>query len=541
MSENRLEFLRLYRRRLRRRQQPRRLRLAPVLALLLATPLLAEGLSPQEKRGKQIYTTGTSPRGTPITARVGGEATPLPGTAATCAACHGSDGRGRPEAGVIPSDITWDYLIKPYGHRHLMGRQHPAFSADSLAETIRHGRDPAGNVLDPSMPVYAISDDDLADLLTYLRQLERDSDPGLSDNAIRIGTILPASGRLAKIGLSLREILQAAFEEINARGGINGRRLQLVVVDYDAARQSPLASAESLLRDGQVFAILSPVVLGADQEISDLVESEKIPLIGPLTLLSPDPFLLNDFTFYLFSGLREQMRVLIDFATRELQLSSPKTAVLLPTDDRYRDMVQVITAQGKANGWTRAPLEIMTGSFDPSEAAERLAKARIDIVFALGSSDLPALLRAGEVLGWRPDVLLAGASVRPALLDLPESLQGKIHAAYPTVPTDHTAAGSAALRGLVERVPVTSRHRTSQISAYVSAKVLATGLKRAGRDLSREKLVRALERLYEYSTGLTPPITYGANRRIGALGAYIVAIDLKNDTFTPTHGWMTPQ
>ena len=52
-------------------------------------------------------------------------------------------------------------------------------------------------------------------------------------------------------------------------------------------------------------------------------------------------------------------------------------------------------------------------------------------------------------------------------------------------------------------------------------------LTRAGKDLSRETLISKLETLYEYDTGLTPRITFGPNRRIGATGAHIVALDAK--------------
>jgi len=78
------------------------------------------------------------------------------------------------------------------------------------------------------------------------------------------------------------------------------------------------------------------------------------------------------------------------------------------------------------------------------------------------------------------------------------------------------------------------------LAAFSSAKILVEGLKQAGRDLSREKLIVVLEGLYEYQTGLTPPITYGPNRRVGALGAYIVSIDLKAKRFVPVSNWIEP-
>jgi hypothetical protein len=47
-----------------------------------------------------------------------------------------------------------------------------------------------------------------------------------------------------------------------------------------------------------------------------------------------------------------------------------------------------------------------------------------------------------------------------------------------------------------------------------------------------------LEKLYEFQTGLTPLITYGPNRRIGALGSHIVTVDLEKKNFEPVGQWI---
>ena len=89
----------------------------------------APELSEAEQRGKQIYFEGTSPRGTEITAVVGDEAALLPGSTMPCSSCHGSDGLGRPEGGVIPPDIRWGHLVKAYGTITIGDRQASEFVA----------------------------------------------------------------------------------------------------------------------------------------------------------------------------------------------------------------------------------------------------------------------------------------------------------------------------------------------------------------------------------------------------------------------------
>ena len=70
-------------------------------------------LSPSETRGRRIYRRGTTEDGRKITALFGDGATPIPASALPCGNCHGPDGKGRPEGGVVPTDITWVRLTKP--------------------------------------------------------------------------------------------------------------------------------------------------------------------------------------------------------------------------------------------------------------------------------------------------------------------------------------------------------------------------------------------------------------------------------------------
>ncbi len=103
---------------------------------------------------------------------------------------------------------------------------------------------------------------------------------------------------------------------------------------------------------------------------------------------------------------------------------------------------------------------------------------------------------------------------------------------------DQTNEGLAEYRALAEKYKLPQKHSRRRSQPLAAAKLLIEGLKRAGKDLSRERLIQVLEGFYEYKTGLTPPITWGPNRRIGAMGAYVVRVDLKAKQFVPASGWV---
>jgi hypothetical protein len=96
----------------------------------------------------------------------------------------------------------------------------------------------------------------------------------------------------------------------------------------------------------------------------------------------------------------------------------------------------------------------------------------------------------------------------------------------------------AEFRALHEKYKFTPRHTAAQVSAFAVAKTFVEALTRAGKDVSREKLVTTLEGLYDYDTGTTPRITFGPNRRVGAAGAHVVSIDLVEKEFATASGWI---
>jgi hypothetical protein len=130
-----------------------------------------------------------------------------------------------------------------------------------------------------------------------------------------------------------------------------------------------------------------------------------------------------------------------------------------------------------------------------------------------------------------------GSLAGRAAVALPETFEGRVFLAYPTVPADGTSEAAQRLARLRQRARVPERQLGLQVQACSAAAILAEGLKRTGKVLRRERFVRDLEALHDFETGLVPPVSYGPARRIGALGGYVVAADLKARGFRPLGGF----
>ncbi|HEX9918058.1 MAG TPA: ABC transporter substrate-binding protein [Pyrinomonadaceae bacterium] len=512
-----------------------------------SSPQAASGLvtlTPEEKRGKQIYLRGTSASGREITAYLGEASLEVPGSTMTCAGCHGADGQGKPEGGVTPSNITWPALTKPYGVVHASGRKHPPYTERAVELALTRGLDPGGNRLLNIMPRYQMTREDMNDLVAYLKRLGSDRDPGVTDKEIRIGMLVPAKGALAEMGGAIKSVVAAYFEEVNSQGGIYNRKIELKYAETGDTAAATSANAQRLIADEQIFALSGAMIAGADREIATLAQNSEVPLVGPFTLYPPVSASVNRQVFYLLAGIEDQARALVVYAAQKFAdnktTASARAAVIYQENELNASVAAGVEAEIKKAGWS-APVSVKytRGRFTTGVIVQELSARGVNAVFLIGGSeDTRTFLLAAEKSNWTPALYLPGALSGKDITDAPQAFNGKIFLSFPSVPSDIKPAALENLRSLAAKYKLPQGHVAAQISAYVSAQLLVEGLKRAGRDLSREKLISALEGLYEYDTGLTPPLTYGPNRRVGAAGAHIVSIDTEKKQFVPASGWI---
>ncbi len=158
--------------------------LAGAFVGLLLTAILAAGFAPRWRHGgftsngQRIYFTATSERGTPINMSMGrmrgGSMMGMRGGMMACADCHGADGRGGTVTTMMgsfePPDIRYKTLTQPPDSL-ADHDEHPPYNDATLRQAITQGVDPAAAPLEFPMPQWEMSDDDLGDLIAYLKTL----------------------------------------------------------------------------------------------------------------------------------------------------------------------------------------------------------------------------------------------------------------------------------------------------------------------------------------------------------------------------------
>jgi len=490
-------------------------------AVLYCPSLSAAALTASEARGKQLYLTGASPSGKPVKALVGPGSIELAASDTPCVSCHGEDGQGRPEGGIVPTDITFEYLTLAYGHNHDNGRRHPAFTAETIIMAVTGGIDPAGNRLDPAMPRYTLSSSDSADLIAYLKRLSSDVDPGLTDTTIHLGTLLPTRGPLAGMGLAMKNILSAYFDEVNAQGGIYNRKIRLEVADYTGRAESTIKNVRRLLEAGTAFALIAPFAANLEQDILLLSENLGVPQIGPYTLFPEEDPARNRSAFYLLPGLNNESRAMIDYAVDELHLKNAASMIIAPENDPIQRAAEAIDKQSRNRGL--GPVTRFTypaHQFLPQAFAIELKKLSPEVIFFFGTHDeLRSLLQSADELKQKPYVFISAALTGSNVFN--EGFRDRIFLSMPSQSRDQTNADE--FFRLIKRNNLTTEHLTAQAMSYSAARLLTEGLQRTGTELSRKKLINTLENIDRFETGLMPSLSYGPNRHIGSVAVNIVS------------------
>ncbi|QVW36472.1 ABC transporter substrate-binding protein [Geobacter sulfurreducens] len=500
------------------------------------------GLTPAEERGRQIYFDGTSPSGAPIIAYFGKDYLEVPGESATCTSCHGFDGLGRTESGVIPSNVTWQHLMKSYGHVHPDGQVHGAFNEESLKSYMRDGLYPGGVLGDPAMPVYEISEQDLDDLIAYMKRLGIHPDPGVSATTVRVGTIIPAEGATAALGEALTATVRASFADVKERGGVYGRNPELVVATI-ASGQDLKSVFRRLVEEQQVFALLNTLTPGQERELETLAEEFHVPLIAPFAPVHTDDQLLHRYRFHLHGGVREQSLGLVSFAIKKRGAGDFRIAIVYPAREEIEEVAVSIDDACRAGGGQRVVrISHAPGLFDAAATVSRLQAEQVEVVFFLGGEgESDSFFREAEARAYIPSFFMPGFLLGKGITQVPAAFSGKVWLAFPSLPEDRKEWGLAEFNAVMGRQRVVVGNPTVQLTAFTGAKLFLEGLRRAGRDLSRERFVETLEKVFEYDTGLAQTITYTRNHRIGTLGTHVVVVDplqAGTEKFIIPQGWI---
>jgi branched-chain amino acid transport system substrate-binding protein len=348
---------------------------------------------------------------------------------------------------------------------------------------------------------------------------------GVTDTEIIIGTVTDLSGVTAIQGVNNANAIRLLFEEASAKGGINGRRIRYVVEDSQYQVPRAVQAMNKLLNNDQVFMTLQDGGTPMNNATWPMAIEKNTPKLLPLTAARSmyEPY--HRLKFSQTSSYVDQMRAGVKYFVEQ---RGKKVICLMYQDTDFgKDVLAGVTLQAEAeNIKIAATTAHKPTDTDFSAAVTKLREAKCDLV-TLGTivRDTMIIISTVKKAGWEVDLLGQAASYDTAVATAPGGTGEGFYSMTPTLyayPDDPRPE----VRDLMARY----RARYGIDMNYIGqtgvsvAQIALEALRRAGRDLTVDSLVTAMESLHEFTDLYGNTYSFGPNQHHGSTKAFLAVV-----------------
>ena len=342
----------------------------------------------------------------------------------------------------------------------------------------------------------------LAIMPATAQQQKNTRTPFENKNNILLGQSLPLSGPSAQIGKKYRAGANAWFDEFNRKGGIKGRKIQLISLDDQYEPDMTVTNTKALLAKPNLLALFGYVGTPTTKEILPLIEKKKIPLIAPLTGAS----LLRKNDLKMVVNLRASYRMGIDKIVNSLIRSARQKIAVIYQDDAFgKDGLRSAEAALKKHGLK--PVAIATvqrNSAQINPALRVLEKAQPNAVIIIStyvsSAALSKALLQKNIKARIMNVSFVGTRALENSLPVGQANGIGVSQVVP-FPWDRWIPVVADYQRLMRVNNPSARFGFTSLEGFMAARLLTEGLKRVPGPLTREKLITTLKSIQKVDLG----------------------------------------
>ena len=317
---------------------------------------------------------------------------------------------------------------------------------------------------------------------------------------IVLGQSAPLTGPAAQLGIQLRSGARLVLDALNAAGGINGHRLELVTLDDGYEPDRCKANTEKLIKDG-AFALFNYVGTPTSLAALPLVHEAKIPFFAPFTGAEAlrDPF--NRYVFHLRASYFQETALIVKQLT---SLGLKKIAVFYQDDAYGKAGFEGVRRALKERNLEPAGLgTVVRNSVDVQQAVKAIIPQQPDAVVQISAyKSCAAFIRQARKAGYGGTFYNVSFVGTQALADeLGKDGNGVAVSQVMPFPFSTTTVITREYLAAVQKTNGQLQPNYSGIEGFIGAKVLAEGLRRAGANPTRESLVFGLESIQNADFG----------------------------------------
>lgn len=318
------------------------------------------------------------------------------------------------------------------------------------------------------------------------------AETGVTDKKILLGQSAAFSGPAAQLGMQLNSGAKVYFDQVNATGGVYGRKIEIIQKDDKYEADLAASNTKALIENDGVFALFGYVGTATSNAALPIFTQAKVPFFAPYTGAQSlrEPF--NKQIFNIRASYNDETEYLID---RLANLGTKNIAVFYQNDAYGKaGLAGVELAMKKRNLRVSEVATVERNSLDVAAAVSKLLPKRPDAIIQIStyaaSSALVKEMRKASYTGMFYNVSFVGSQALADTLD--KDGVGVVISQVTPFPWSPSIPVVAEYTKALEKAG-NKNLNFSSLEGYVAAKVFVEGLKRAGPGLTREKLVSALE------------------------------------------------
>jgi ABC-type branched-subunit amino acid transport system substrate-binding protein len=323
---------------------------------------------------------------------------------------------------------------------------------------------------------------------------------GVTADKIVLGQSVALTGPAAQLGIQMRNGLKAYFDAVNAKGGVNGRKIELVTLDdgYEPARTVP--NTKKLIEENKVFALIGYVGTPTSVPAVPVFTEAKVPFIGPFTGAEALRAPFNKYIFHVRASYYDETDKIVE---QVVSIGGKNIAVFYQNDAYGQAGLKgVEIATQKRNMKISALGTVERNTVKVEEAVAKINAVKPDAVVMISAYTscaefIKQMKKAGSTATFYNVSFVGSKALANALgkegvgVAISQVVPYPWGAAVPVVKEYQLLSEKAGIKDI----------DFGAIEGFLVAKVFVEGLKRTGKTVTREAFITEMEKMRDVDLG----------------------------------------
>ena len=348
---------------------------------------------------------------------------------------------------------------------------------------------------------------------------------GVTATEVTFGMHTDLSGVAATYGVSSSNAVKMRFDEINDAGGINGRKLKVIIEDQAYQVPKAVQACNKLINRDKVFAFVAPLGTPMNNACFKDQFAVGVPNLFPLSAARSmyEPY--ERLKFYGAASYVDQVRSGIDYFVKTK--GKKAVCVMYQDTDFGKEVLEGAEQQTKKLG-----IKIVeTTAHKPTDQdftapITKLRSAGCDLII-MGTIVRDSIVpyTTARKAGWNDVDFLGSAAVYDLVVGAAQGMEGFYGMGLTEMP--YVDSGVASVKKFVEdyKKKFNVDPNIGAVYGYVAADLTVQGLKNAGKDLTLDSFIKGLEAIKNYKDIFNgPQVSFGPNTRQGANSSLLAQV-----------------